>query len=59
MNILTIQKKSRDLEDFIKKAKRKLVEFDVLQSQWEIAQGKGKVHSSVSDFMKHIKSKLK
>ncbi len=56
MNMLVIQKKSKDLEAFITKARRKLLEFEILQSKWEIAQGKVKKYTSVTKLMKDIKS---
>ena len=54
-----IRKASREFEVFIKKARRKLLEAEILQSEWEIQNGKGKVYKSADDFMAHISKKLK
>jgi predicted patatin/cPLA2 family phospholipase len=51
-----IKKNTRDLENFVQKAKRKLLEFEVMQSEWEHLQNKSKIFSSASGFMRHIKS---
>ena len=45
---------ARDLESFILKAKRKLLEFEALQSEMEIREGKGKVYESAGEFMKSL-----
>lgn len=58
MNVLLTKKMergARELESFILKAKRKLLEFEVLQSHMEIRQGKGKVYHSASEFMKSLR----
>ena len=49
---------TKALETFIKKANRKLVELEILQSVWEIKNNKGKIYNSSTDFMRHIKLKL-
>ena len=46
------------LESFIKKANRKLLELDIMQSVWELKNGKGEIYKSSIDFMRDIKSKL-
>jgi hypothetical protein len=55
---IKLKNSAKELETFIKKANRKLVELEILQSVWEIKNGKGKIYNSSTDFMKHIKSKL-
>ena len=50
-----MERGARELESFISKAKRKLLEFEVLQSAMEIRQRKGKVYQSASDFMKSLR----
>ena len=59
MNDTAIKKNTKELEDFIKKAQRKLLEFEVMQSEWETAHGGGKVYKSSAEFMKHIRSQMK
>ncbi len=59
MNTLTLQRKATELERFIKKATRTLLEFEVAQSKWEIKHGLGKSYKSADAFMRHIKRKLK
>ncbi len=46
---------ARDLESFISRAMRKLLEFEVLQSRLEIEQGKGKVYESAGALMKALR----
>ncbi len=55
---IKLKDNTRELENFIKKANRKLLELEIMQSVWEIKNGKGKIYNSSSNFMKHIKSKL-
>mgnify|MGYP001587960954 CR=1 FL=1 len=50
-----LERGARELESFIFKARRKLLEFEVLQSQIEINQGKGKVYRRASEFMKSLR----
>jgi single-stranded DNA-binding protein len=59
MTTLALQKKADQVESFIKKAGRMLVEFQVAQAKWEIKHGKYKTFKSASDYMRHIRSKLK
>ncbi len=56
MDNVKIRKNARELENFVKKAKRKLLEFEVMQSEWETANGKVAVFKNASTFMKHIKT---
>jgi hypothetical protein len=58
MNDIIIKKNTKALQDFIKKANRKLVEVEVMQSILDIKNGKGKVYNSASDFLKSLKTKL-
>lgn len=50
-----IERGARELESFILKAKRRLLEFEVLQSALEIKKGKGKIYDSASEFMKSLR----
>ncbi len=59
MNTLVFQKKISELERFIKKASRVLLEFEVAQSEWEIARGKYKIYKSADAYMQHVDRKLK
>jgi single-stranded DNA-binding protein len=47
MTTLSLQKKANQVENFIKKASRVLLEFQVAQAKWERAHGIGKIYSSV------------
>ena len=58
MDTIVIKNNTRELESFIKKANRKLLELDIMQSVWELKNGKGEIYKSSIDFMHHIKSKL-
>ena len=58
MNDLILKKNTKALQDFIKKANRKLVEVEVMQSILYIKNGKGKVYNSAGDFLKSIKAKI-
>jgi len=59
MNNAVIKKNTKELENFVKKAKRKLLEFEIMQSEWETKQGKSKIYRSSAEFMRHIKSQIK
>jgi single-stranded DNA-binding protein len=59
MNTITFQKKVTQLESFIRKASRVLLEFEIAQSEWEIAHGKYKVFKSADSVMRHVRGKLK
>jgi len=58
MNDLILKKNMKSLQDFIKKANRKLLEIEVMQSILDIKNGKSKVYNSAVDFMKTIKAKI-
>ena len=58
MNTLTLQKETTKLEKAIKKASRILFEFEMKQSEWEIAQGKGKKYKSADAYIRHIKREI-
>ncbi len=58
MTTAAIKKNTKELEGFIKKANRKLLELEVMQSVSELKEGKGRVYDSSTDFMRYIKSKL-
>ena len=57
MNTKSIKKSSVELENFIKKARRKLLEVEVMQAEWEKQNGKGKVFKTAKDLIKYVKSK--
>ena len=59
MNTLTMKKKVVELERFIKKASRTLLEFEVAQSKWEARRGIGKIYSSVDALMRDVTKKTK
>ncbi|MFA6294963.1 MAG: hypothetical protein WC666_00875 [Candidatus Paceibacterota bacterium] len=59
MNTLTLQKKALKLENFIKKASRALLEFEVAQSKWEAKKGLGKIYTSVDVLMRDVKKGAK
>ena len=59
MNNISIEKNKKELEGFIKKANRKLLEFEIAQSEWEIAHGKIKVFKSAKEIKSYMKSKYK
>lgn len=50
-----MERDARELESFIRKARRKLLEFEVLQSAAEIRDGKGKAYRSASEFVKSLR----
>lgn len=50
-----IERGARELESFILKARRRLLEFEVLQSALEIKERKGKIYDSASEFVKSLK----
>ena len=54
----SLEKNTRELEQFIKKAKQKLVEVEAWQSLLEKRAGKGRVYKSADNFMRRVKSKL-
>ena len=58
MNTISLKNNTRELKNFIKKANKKLLEIEVLQSMWEIKNGKAKIFNSSSDLMRYIKSKI-
>ena len=58
MNTITLKNNAKELKTFIKKANKKLLEVEVLQSIWEIKNGKAKVFNSSSDLMRYVKSKI-
>jgi len=58
MDSVVIKKNTRELEGFVKKAKRKLLEFEVMQAEWETINNKSRVYQSSTNFMRHIKSQV-
>ena len=58
MNAVSLKNDAKELKNFIKKANKKLLEIEVLQSMWEIKNGKAKSFNSSSDLMRYIKSKI-
>ncbi len=54
MNTITLRKKAAELERFIKKATRTLLEFEIAQSKWETKKGMGKQYSSVEALMRNV-----
>ena len=59
MSTIAIKNNAKELESFIKKAKRKLLEFEIAKSEWEIAHGRGKVFKSAIQLREYMKSKYK
>jgi hypothetical protein len=59
MTTATLQRKAAQLERFVKKASRALLEFEVAQSKWEASKGIGKVYSSVDRLMRDVMKKTK
>jgi len=63
MNTLTLQrgitKEIDKLEKVIKKASRVLLEFEIAQSEWDIAHGRFKVYKSADAYMKNMHRRLK
>ena len=58
MNILTLQRKADQIERFIKKASRMLLEFEIAQSEWDYAHGRSKIYKSADQYMRHIMRKV-
>lgn len=58
MDTIILKNNKKELQNFIKKANRKLLELDVLQSVWELKKGKGRIYKSSADLMSHISSKV-
>ena len=54
MKDIKLKKNTKALETFIKKANRKLVELEILQSISDIKNGKYKIYNSAKEFMDHI-----
>ena len=59
MTTLALQRKAEQVENFIQKGSRLLLEFQVAQAKWEIEHGKFKTYKSAGDYMRHIRSKIK
>lgn len=58
MTTATLQRKVVQIERFIKKASRALLEFEIAQSEWDYAHGRYKAYKSADHFMKHIMKKV-
>lgn len=59
MTTATLQKIEKDIESFVKAGRRKLLEFEVFRSKWEVQHGQGKTYKTAKSFMRDIRSKLK
>lgn len=59
MNTLTLQKKAAELERFVKKGSRMLLEFEIAQSEWDIKNGRFKVYKSAAALMREMRRKTK
>ena len=58
MKNMALRNNTRSLENFIKKANRKLLELEVMQSMHDIKNGRYKIYNSANDLMDHIESKI-
>jgi len=52
--IKKLEKKAIDLENFIRKAKRKLLEFEILLSERDYKEGKFKIYQKPKDLLKKL-----
>lgn len=59
MTTLALKKKADQVERFIKKASRALLEFQVAQAKWERAHGIGKIYTSVDALMRDATKKAR
>jgi len=52
--IKKLEKKALDLESFIRKAKRKLLEFEILLSERDYQEGRFKIYRKSKDLLKKL-----
>ena len=50
-----LNKTANEMQDLVKKTKRKLLEFEVMMSLSDIAAGKVKIYKKAEDFFKTLR----